>query len=264
MKTNPWMMMAGIFAVSGGTAWSEVKGEEGTPQLPDVPYRVHDGSRPQPPKVETGGALSVKAPSDAKVLFDGSSLDAWTVGGKKATWEVKDGAMIATGGDIQTKESFGRVQLHIEWRVPAGRKVSGQGGGNSGVFLMGLYEVQVLESHGNKTYPDGQAGALYGQKPPLVNASAPQGEWQSYDIAFEPPVYENGKVKKPTTITVIHNGVVVQHGEAFIGTSTFRALAAYPETHPESGPIRLQFHGDPIEFRNIWVRDLGVRDQGAE
>jgi len=255
------MMMAGVLAATGGSAWCEVKGEEGTPQLPDVPYRVHDGSRPQPPKVETAGAVSIKAPSDARVLFDGGKLDAWTVNGKEAAWEVKDGTLIASpGGEIQTKDSYGRVQLNIEWRIPADRKVSGQGGGNSGVFLMGMYEIQVLESHGNLTYPDGQAGALYGQKPPLVNASAPHGEWQSYNITFEPPVYEGGKVAKPAVATVIHNGVVVQHAEPFLGPTRFREVASYPAEHPETGPIRLQYHGDPIEFRNIWVRPLGQRD----
>jgi hypothetical protein len=259
------MMMAGVLAATGGTAWCQVKGEEGTPKLPDVPYRVHDASRPQPPKVESGGALTVKAPSDAKVLFDGSGLEAWTVNGKDAAWEVKDGVLIATpGGEIQSRESFGRMQLHLEWRIPADRKVNGQGGGNSGVFLMGLYEIQVLESHGNLTYPDGQAGALYGQKPPLVNASTPQGEWQSYDITFEPPVYEGSKVVKPAIATVIHNGVVVQHAEPFLGPTRFREVAEYPDQHPESGPIRLQYHGDPIEFRNIWIRPLGLRDGKSE
>ncbi len=261
MKANFWMTMAGLLAAAG-PAWTQVKGEENTPQLPDVPYRVHDGSRPQPPLVENVEAVTVKPPSDAKVLFDGRSLNEWTANGRTADWKVQDGSLIVSKGDIQTREEFGPIQLHLEWRIPKGRKVEGQTGGNSGVFLMGLYEVQILESHKNRTYPDGQAGGLYGQKPPLVNASAPQGEWQSYDIAFEPPVYEDGKVSKPAKVTVIHNGVVVQHGETYLGPTRWRELASYPEVHPEKGPIRLQDHGDPIEFRNIWVRPLGERDQG--
>lgn len=231
------------------------------PQLPGVPYVVHDGTRPQPPVVTAGGCVSVKAPSDAKVLFDGTSLEAWTNGkGEPTTWQIKDGAMVANKGDTVTRDSFGALQLHVEWRIPADRKVDSQAGGNSGVFLMGLYEVQVLQSNGNKTYPDGQAGALYGQKPPLANATTPQGEWQSYDITFEPPIYEGEKVTSPARVTVIHNGVVVQNAETYLGPTKFRTLPKYPAQHPATGPIKLQFHGDPVEYRNIWVRPLGQRD----
>lgn len=251
------MMAAGFCC---GAARGEVKGEPGTPQLPDVPYRVHDGSRPQPRKVDPAGPVLVKPPSDAKVLFDGSSLDAWTTNGGAPAFQIKDGVLVAHGKNIQTKETFGAVQLHLEWRLPAGRPVDGQKGGNSGVFLMDLYEVQILQNHNNPSYADGSAGAMYGQYPPLANATTPQGEWQSYDIAFEPPVYEGEKVVKPAKVTVIHNGVVVQHGESYMGPTVWRRLARYPKTHPETGPISLQFHGDPMEFRNIWVRPLGKRD----
>ncbi len=258
MKSQ-WMLAMAVAAVCGPVR-AEVQGEEDTPKLPGVPYHVHDGKRPQPPVVSTGGALTVKPPSDAKVLFDGSSLDAWTTDGGPPAFKLRDGVMVANGKNIQTKEQFGgAVQLHFEWRLPAGIPVQGQKGGNSGVFLMGMYEIQVLQSHNNPTYPDGTAGALYGQQPPLVNATEPQGEWQSYDIAFEPPVYEGGKVVKPAKATVIHNGVIVQHGEAFLGTTVWRKVATYPENHPQTGPIGLQFHGDPMEFRNIWVRPLGER-----
>ena len=126
---------------------------------------------------------------------------------------------------------------------------------------MNLYEVQILQSHNNKTYPDGQAGSLYGELPPLVNATSPQGEWNSYDIFFEPPVYEEETVKTPAKITIIHNGVVVQHGEYYSGPSGHKTLGKYPAKHPETGPIKMQWHGDPIEFRNFWVRPLGERDQ---
>lgn len=267
MKSTGWIL-AGTLAAACGVAAGAGEGfgqKPDTPQLPGVPYVVHDGTRPQPPIITAGGLINSNAPSDAKILFGGKSLDAWTNDGKAAVWPVKDGYFAAgQGGNLTTKESFGSIQLHLEWRQPADRKVNGQQGGNSGVFLMGLYEIQVLQSNGNKTYPDGQATAMYGQKPPLVNASPPQGEWQSYDIAFEPPVVENGKVKTPAKVTVLHNGVFTQHGEYFLGPTQYRKLASYPDNSPTTGPITLQFHGDPVEFRNIWVRPLGVRDAGAK
>ncbi len=253
--------MGGALVATGVLQAEEGLGYQDTPMIPGTPYHVHDGTRPQPRIVETAGAVVIKPPSDATVLFDGTSLDAWTSNGGQAAWEIKDGAMIAKDKDIQTKEKFGAIQLHFEWRLEAGRPVKGQGGGNSGCFLMGLYEVQVLQSNGNKTYPDGQAGSLYGQLPPLVNATSPQGEWNSYDVTFVPPVYEDGKVKTPAKITIIHNGVVVQNGESYIGPTGHKNLASYPAQHPETGPLRLQFHGDPMQFRNFWIRPLGERDQ---
>lgn len=237
-----------------GVANAEIKGYPDGPKLPGVSYVVHDPARPQPPAVRTAGAVVVPPPSDAIVLFDGKSLDAFTPG-----WKITDGAMVADGKDIETKRSFAGVQMHFEWRAPAGRPVAGQQGGNSGVFMMGLYEVQVLQSHDNPTYPDGQAGSMYGQLPPLVNATSPQGEWQSYDLAFEPPVYENGKVARPAKLTLWHNGVVVQNGESFLGPTEHRKLASYPATHPAAAPMKFQFHGDPMEYRNMWVRPLGSR-----
>ncbi len=252
MNRNSWLMV--VLSASCGMANAEIHGYPDGPKLPGVKYSVHDPARPQPPVVETAGAVVVKPPSDATVLFDGKSLDAWTPG-----WKIEDGAMIATDKDIQSKQSFGAIQMHFEWRAPAGRAVDGQGGGNSGVFLMGLYEVQVLQSNKNPTYPDGQAGSMYGQLPPLVNATSPQGEWNSYDLAFEPPVYKDGKVVRPAKFTLLHNGVFVQNGESYIGPTQHRNLASYPATHPESAPIRMQFHGDPMEYRNMWVRPLGSR-----
>ena len=263
-KLNRWMF-AGMIAGSAGMAQGqEIKGYTDTEKLPGVQWGVHDPTRPQPRIVETAGAVVVKPPSDAMVLFDGKNLDAWTQNGGPVSWEAKDGVLAVGKKDIQTKESFGAIQLHFEWRLPAGRKVDGQGGGNSGFFLMGLYEIQVLQSHNNKTYPDGQAGSLYGQLPPMVNATSPQGEWNSYDVAFEPPVYKDGKVEKAAKVTVIHNGVVVQHGELYLGPTQHKKLASYPGKHLETGPIRIQDHNDPMEFRNIWVRPLGQRDQPAK
>lgn len=225
----------------------------------DTPtYAIHDINRPQPRRVASGGALVVAPPSDATILFDGTTTEAW-----EGSWIIADGILIATKGGptFTTRESFRDCQLHLEWRIPAGRKVRGQKGGNSGVFLMGLYEVQILESARNETYPDGQAGALYGQFPPLVNASRPQGEWQSYDIIFKAPVYTDGAVTTPAQVTVIHNGVVVQAAQNYRGPSAHKRQPAYPAKHPEAAPLSLQWHGDPIEFRNIWIRPLGDYDQ---
>ena len=168
--------------------------------------------------------------------------------------------MVATKlGDAHTKKGYGSCQLHIEWKIPKGRKVSGQAGGNSGIFFMDRYEIQIQESHKNVTYADGQAGALYGQHPPLVNASTPQGEWQSYDIIFTAPVYKDGKLAEPAKITAFHNGVLIHNNQTFKGWTSHKVLPKYPAKHPLKAPIRLQWHGDPIEFRNIWIRDLAKK-----
>jgi hypothetical protein len=254
------LVSAALLGAAGGAMALEVGEKPDTPQLPDSPYVVHDGTRPQPRKVVTAGAVSIAPPSDAKVLFDGTGTGAW-----EGDWKVENGILIASPGPrFATKDSFGSCQLHLEWRVPAGREVHGQSGGNSGVFLMGLYEVQVLESHTNQTYPDGQAGAMYGQYPPLVNASAPQGQWQSYDIIFEAPVYKDGKPVSPAFVTVLHNGVVLHHRQAYQGPTGHKRLAHYPPEHPATAPLVLQWHKDPIEYRNIWIRDLGEYDQAGD
>lgn len=226
------------------------------PIIPGTTWQVHDMARPKPAKVEAGKAScqAVAAPKGAVILFDGKSNEAWVPrGGKKPqVWPVKDGVMVATANDIKTKDALGSGRYHVEWRIPAGRKVSGQSGGNSGFFLLERYEVQILESFENVTYADGQAAALYGQFPPAANASLPQGEWQSYDIDFQAPVFaEDGKVTKPATITVVHNGITVHDRQELMGISTHRRVATYAK-HPSAAPLALQFHGDPIEFRNIW------------
>lgn len=228
----------------------------GNPLIPGTTWQVHDLARPKPPKVEPGKAACrpTPAPPGAIILFDGTGTDAWTPrGGKKPqVWPVKDGAMVATANDIRTKQALGSGRYHVEWRIPAGRKVSGQSGGNSGFFLLERYEVQILESFGNETYADGQAAALYGQYPPAANASLPQGEWQSYDIDFQAPEFaEGGKLVRPAVVTVVHNGVTVHDRREMMGASTHRRVATY-SPHPPAAPLALQFHGDPIEFRNIW------------
>lgn len=234
-----------------------------TPILPGTQWHVHDPARPQPPKAEAGKAAcrTTPAPTGAVVLFDGQSLDAWQPadGAKKPQlWEVRDGAMVARGNDLRTKAAFGSGHYHVEWRIPAGRKVQGQAGGNSGVFLMGKYEIQVMEGFANTTYADGSAGAVYGQTPPALNACLPQGEWQSYDIDFVAPTFDaQGKVTAKARVTVVHNGVTVQDGTEILGPTVWRKLPAY-QAHAEKLPLQLQFHGDPIEFRNLWVREAAA------
>ncbi len=215
---------------------------------------------PEPPVVAApvGGV-----PSDARVLFDGKNLDAWEStrgGGAAAPWKIEGDAMtVAPGrGGIRTKRSFGDVQLHLEFRTPTEIKGGGQNRGNSGVFLMGRYEAQVLDSHDNKTYVNGQAGAVYKQHPPLVNASRPPGEWQSYDIIWIAPRFDpDGKLRAPARVTVFHNGVIVQHDVALKGSTAYRGIPAYA-AHPDKLPLELQDHGEPVSYRNIWVRELAL------
>lgn len=204
-------------------------------------------------------------PADAVVLFDGRSLDGWrtadtTNANLPARWNLKDGYMeVARGaGSIRTVQEFGDAQLHVEWAAPVPARGTSQNRGNSGVFLMSTYEVQVLDSYENVTYPDGQAGAIYGQYPPLVNASRPPGEWQTFDIFFRAPRFDSrGQVTSPARMTVIHNGVLVQDNVELLGPTSNQRRAPY-EAHPERMPILLQDHGDPVRFRNIWIRDLSA------
>jgi hypothetical protein len=196
-------------------------------------------------------------PADAIVLFDGTDLSQWrSKGGGEAAWEVKDGVTTVTGtGDIVTKQPFGDCQLHIEWATPAEVKGEGQGRGNSGVIIQGRYELQVLDSYQNKTYFNGQAGAVYSQYAPLVNVCRKPGEWQSYDVIFHAPRFdENSKLSKPATITVLQNGVLVQDNVEIKGP-TGQQPTKY-EAHPLKQPLVLQDHGNPVRFRNIWIREL--------
>jgi len=221
-----------------------------TPFLPGGEWRVHDDARPRPPVVVPGRGGG--PPSDATVLFDGTNLDAWSGG----PWSIEDGALVVNGtGAMQTKESFGDIQLHLEWSSPAEVESASQGRGNSGVFLLGRYEVQVLDSYENESYADGQAAALYGQRPPDVNACRAPGEWQTYDILFRAPRFEEDELTSPGVVTVLHNGVAVHHAEAFIGATAHKQVAKYAP-HASQGPIQLQDHGNPVRYRNIWVRPL--------
>jgi hypothetical protein len=231
--------------------------------------KVHEEDitkQPLPPVVTPGEPAGFFAPpSDAIVLFDGSekSFQAnWTdTKGNPSQWKVVDGALesVKKAGYIQTKKSFGSCQLHVEWAAPSKVEGNGQGRGNSGVFLMGQYEVQVLDSFENQTYADGQAGALYGRGKPLVNACRKPGEWQSYEIIFHRPVFdEQGKVVRRATFTVFHNGVLVQDHVVLSGGTGWmgpHAASGY-KAHPDKLPIALQDHGNPVRFRNVWVREL--------
>lgn len=238
-----------------------------TPLIPGTKWHVHDPNRPQPRVVTPGDVFSHKAPapSDAIVLFDGKDLSSWQVeNGGPAKWKIENGYMEVApkSGNIRTKQKFADFQLHLEFATPAKVDGSSQGRGNSGVLLNGIYEVQVLDSFNNKTYPDGQCGALYGQSPPLVNASKPPGEWQSYDIIFESPRWDaNGTLLKKANVTVIHNGVVLHHKKEYIGHTPHREVGHYKRPHPPEVFIELQDHNNPMRFRNIWLRSLGEYDK---
>ena len=243
----------------------------------EVHYMTIDGvmvhekdpaKQPLPPIVTPGkpscGEKAGTAPSDAIVLFDGTpeSMKNWTdTKGNKTKWKLVNGALecVKRSGYIQSKDEFGSCQLHIEWATPVNVKRSGQGRGNSGVFLMGEYEVQILDSFNNITYADGQAGALYGRKKPKVNVSRGPGQWQTYDIVFHRPIFNKaGEVVKRATFTVLHNGVLIQDHELLSGGTGWNGPQAATEyvAHVDKLPLKLQNHGNPVRFRNIWVRPL--------
>ncbi len=223
-------------------------------------WPVNSLDRPRPPVVDPGPERPPEPPpADAIVLFDGTDLAQWqSQDGTPARWVVRDGFMqvVPGTGAIVSKRGFGDVQLHVEWATPTPPKGEGQERGNSGVFLMGLYEIQVLDSYHNDTYADGQAAAVYGQTPPLVNASRPPGQWQTYDIVFHRPRFApNGSVRDSARITVLHNGVLVQDNTVITG-GTVHARRAHYESHPDRLPLMLQDHGNPVRYREIWIREL--------
>lgn len=240
-------------------------GYKDTPMLPDQPWHVHDPDRPVPRVVTPGETFSQNAPppSDAEVLFDGKNFNKWKSDKGPVNWKLENGYMEAVKdtGNIRTKEEFGDFQLHLEFATPAKVEGNSQGRGNSGVLIFGVYEVQVLDSYNNLTYPDGQAGAMYGQYPPLVNAVKKPGEWQSYDIIFEAPKWDkDGQLVKKANVTVLLNGVLLHHKKEYIGQSKHREVGTYGS--PQSrGPIMLQEHHNPTRFRNIWIRAVGDYDQ---
>ncbi len=229
----------------------------------DTRWKIHDLERPLPPMIDPGTPSTQDSPgraaSDAVVLFDGKDLSKWAhKDGSAAKWKVQNGyaEVVAKTGYIYTREAFGDCQLHVEYAEPVPPKGESQERGNSGVFLMGLYEIQVLDSYENKTYADGQAAAVYGQYPPLVNASRPPGEWQSYDIIFHGPRFaKDGKLLRPARVTVLHNNVLVQDNVELTGPTAHGSRPPY-SPHAEKLPLGLQDHGDLVRFRNIWIREL--------
>jgi len=207
----------------------------------------------QEPPLVTPGAADNAPPSDAVVLFDGSNLDAWENGDK---WLIEDGVATAKQSAITTKKHFGDIQLHLEWSAPVEVRGEGQGRGNSGCYLMGLYEVQILDSFQNQTYFDGQAGSIYKQSPPLANAMRKPGEWNTYQIIFNAPRFRgNGDLEKSAHVTLIQNGVLLLNNFELYGRTSYTEAPHY-KPHAETGPISLQFHGDAVRFRNIWLREL--------
>ncbi len=239
------------------------------PMLPGQPWRVHDLNRPRPPMVTPGTPSTYDqpgtAPSDAIVLFDGVDLSQWAHTGPdgpdqliEPKWKVENGyfEVVPRTGTLRTIDSFGSCQLHLEWQAPAEVKGDSQGRGNSGIHFMQEYEIQILDSYNSRTYADGQAGAMYGQYPPMVNASRPPGEWQIYDIIFEAPEFSlSGELEKPAFVTVLHNGVLLHHRRQYYGPSGGRVVPKYSKQSP-AAPITLQDHGNPVRFRNIWIRPL--------
>lgn len=245
-------------------------GFEDTPMLPGQPWHVHDDRRPHP-RIVTPASQPGGAPSDAIVLFDGKSLSAWqshasdiTHGGSAGApeWKLENGYMEAVPhtGDIATKEKFGDCQLHVEWAAPPQITGHSQSRGNSGVIFMSRYEIQVLDSYDNPTYADGQAGAIYGQWPPLVNPVRKPGEWQTYDIIFEAPRFDGDRLVKPAYFTVFLNGVLLHNHQASMGPTVYREVAHYTP-HPAEEPLLLQNHDCRVRYRSIWIRRLGKYDE---
>jgi hypothetical protein len=232
--------------------------------LPGQKWRVHDRGRPQPRKVAPGHPLPTPAaPSDAIVLFDGKDLSMWHGGGRggvtEPRWKVENGyvELVPGGGSLTTRESFGDIQLHLEWMTPTGTDASrvGQFRGNSGVTFMGQYEIQVLSSYDNPTYPDGGAGGIYGLYPPMVNPCLPEGQWNTFDFVFEAPAFEQDKVVKRACLTLLFNGVLAHHRVELLGATAALPIAVY-KPHPPELPLTLQGHAGPARYRNIWIRRL--------
>jgi hypothetical protein len=293
MKTSPIILLTSVAAFGAALVFAAqqaqapksnkepqaVKNSEGavlgysdTPMLPDLPYRVHDPNRPHPPVV-TPPAQCGGGPSDAIILFDGHDLSHWTAAkydlpsfhvlSQSLPWKIEDGVLQSVPGttDIATKEKFGSCQLHVEWATPAPPRGNSQNRGNSGILLQGRYEIQVLDSYNNPTYADGQAGAIYGQWPPLANAVRKPGEWNAYDIIFDAPHFENGKLARPAYVTVLLNGILLHDHKEIMGPTRHRALAEYVP-QPEEDSLILQNHNGGDRYRNIWIRRIGRYDEG--
>ena len=228
-----------------------------TPMLPGLRFHVHDPERPHPPVVTPAAQLG-GPPSDAIVLFDGTDASRW----QNPHWKIENGYMevIPNSGDLKTTEKYGDVQLHLEFASPTQIRGNSQNRGNSGIFLQGLYEIQVLDGFDNPTYADGQTGAIYGQWPPLSNPTRKPGEWQSYDIVFEAPRMDGANVITPAFVTVFLNGVLMHNRKEMMGPTVHRALAKYA-AQPAEDSLVLQDHQQPVRYRNIWIRRVGTYDK---
>jgi hypothetical protein len=231
----------------------EVKGYEGNPVIAGTEWKVHDNARPQPVRVTPGTYTDPgKAPSDAEILFDGTSMDHF----QDTEWCMKNGVIVAGKGGLSSRKAYGDCRLHVEWRVPAALNTQEPSCmGNSGIFLMGRYELQVFDSYSCRIYADGSAAAIYGQTPPMFNACRKPGEWQTFDIFFMAPVFEDDKLVNPAYITVLHNGVFVHINTEITGPTKHNKVLPYTP-HKARMPFYLQGHGSPVEYRNIWIRDL--------
>ena len=244
-----------VHAAEKGFHQYELTGFTNTPFLPGGEFRVHQSDRPLPVRVIPSKAPAIigsSAPSDAVILFDGKNLDQFL----PSPWLVTDGSVIAGKGNLVTKNAYGDCQFHVSWRAPGPPQGSPSNMGNSGILFMGLYELQVYDSYSSKIYADGSAAAIYGQIPPLVNACRKPGEWQTYDVIFMAPKFDkDGKLLEAARITVLHNGVLVQNNAKIIGPMAYKNFFPY-KAHAAKLPITIQGHVSPVEFRDIWMREL--------
>jgi hypothetical protein len=232
---------------------SGVYGYKDTPKLPWCQWLVHDPDRPAPKRVQPPKlSLPVPPPSDAVELFSGKDVSQWQ---PLRDWKVDNGCLVAGTGEMATKESFGDIQLHVEWMGPAGFEGPWYNRGNNGVMLMGLFEIQIFDSYNEKLYPDGQCGAIYGQTPPYVNVTRPPGDWQSFDIAFVAARFDGDKLVAPARVTVFHNGVLILLNEEIHGETGHRIVPEYKQK-TSKGPLAFGGHGCPVRFRNVWLRKL--------
>ena len=268
MKTHPLINNLVLSLTAAGLLWpsvlpaadlehakdgSGVYGYKDTPKLPWCAWLVHDPDRPAPARIDPGKAgPPATVPADAVVLFEGQAAAKWQPLGD---WKVADGCLVSGNGVIATKDSYGDVQLHVEWMSPAGFEGPWYNRGNNGVMLMGLFEIQIFDSFNEKIYPDGQCAAIYGQTPPLVNVTRPPGEWQSFDIVFIAPKFAGDKLTAPARVTVFHNGVLVQLNEEIHGGTGHRIIPEYKQK-TSRGPVAFGGHGCPVRFRNVWLRPL--------
>ena len=273
IQISAGVLIVGVLALAGLQIAGQTTGPIGytdTPMLPGGRWHVHDSRRPQPREVTPAATCRQdtpdRPPSDAIPLFGGDSLSKWrTADGREPRWIIRDGFMqippegTLDGGSIWTRDSFGDCQLHIEWATPDPPVGDVMNRGNSGVFFFGLYELQVFDSYRGGIYADGQAAAIYGQYPPLVNVSRRPGEWQVFDTVFTAPRFEGESLQAPAYMTVLHNGTVVHNHVALLGPTAHRTFPQY-KAHPAAGPLMLQAHGNPVRFRNIWIRPLKSYD----